>query len=228
MFLKFLFSVDIDAIEQETAAQSSCDLWFLERVCRLTASKIKSVITRRCDFPGLVQQLLYKEPPTHLPAFHWERMNEPKAVEMYEQKFPGRSVSKCGLVIHPAHKFIAASPDRRVHDPAFTPPHGLLEVKCPVATLELPEVAAGVKKGFCLQRTDDGKVALDRSHAYYYQVMCQLFCSGCSWCDFVVMCAGVIFVERIQYDAEFWEACLRKLKSFYMDYLVKELAYPHH
>ena len=69
-FLLLLGSVDRDAVEQQTAAQASCDMWFLERVCRLTASKIKSVVTRRRDHHNLVQSLLYKEPPTHLPALH--------------------------------------------------------------------------------------------------------------------------------------------------------------
>ena len=115
-------------------------------------------------------------------------------------------------------------PDRFVHDPTFDPADGIMEVKCPVATMERPEVAAVTKKGFCLQ-SGNGKVSLNREHAYYYQVMCQMSCSGRSWCDFV-MCGGEIFVERIHYDSKFWADCVPKLHGFYMEYLLPELACP--
>ena len=101
-----------------------------------------------------------------------------------------------------------------------------MEVKCPIATMEVPERAATTKKGFCVQRESDGCIHLDKSHPYFYQVMCQLSCTEKQWCDFVVMCGGGLFVERITYDPKFWEACLPKLNSFYMEYLLEELACP--
>ena len=143
----------------------------------------------------------------------------------YEEIFPDRIVSQCGLIIHGTMKFVAATPDRFVHDPTFDPADGIMEVKCPVATMERPEVAAVTKKGFYLQ-SGNGKVSLNREHAYYYQVMCQMSCSGCSWCDFVVMCGGEFFVERIHYDAKFWADCVPKLRGFYMEYLLPELTCP--
>lgn len=225
-FLQLLGSVNIPEVERETREQASADTWFLERVCRVTASNVKKVMTRRRDFQALVDTLLYKEPPTHLPALHWGRVKEPEAVAMYVSRFPARAVSLSGFVINEDFKFLGASPDRFVRDPDELEPDGLIEVKCPVATMEVPEVAAVTKSGFCLQRGPGGIIRLDRSHAYYLQVMCQLGCTKRSWCDFVVMSGGGLFVERIRYDKACWEACLQKLKHFYMNYMLPELACP--
>ena len=89
-----------------------------KRVCRLTVLKMKSIVTRCRDFWSLVEEtLLYKEPPTHHPALHWGRTNEPRAVSLYEAKFPELTVRLCDLIIHPTLKFVGASPDWFVHNP---------------------------------------------------------------------------------------------------------------
>ena len=176
-FLRTL-PTDIKELENATKEQSSTDLWYLEFVCRLTASNIKKVVTWQREDSTLIETMLYKEPPTHLPALHWGRVKEPEAVAMYEKMYPERIVTACGISVHQDIKFLAASPDRYVHDSQMqeSEEDGLMEVKCPVATMELPEVAAVTKKGFCLKHGDDGTIHLDRNHAYYYQVMCQLSC----------------------------------------------------
>lgn len=225
LFLRTL-PTDPQRVNEETMEQASSDLWFKERICRLTASNIKKVVCRQRDHHVLVETLLYKEPPTYLQALHWGRSKEPEAVAFYERVYPNRIVSKSGLCLHPELHFIAASPDRLVQDPEAEQPNGLLEVKCPIATMELPEVAAKIKKGFCLKVLDNGSIGLDKTHPYYYQVMCQMSCTGRPWCDFAVMCGGHLFVQRISFDPQFWAACVPKLRTFYMVDMLPELVHP--
>lgn len=45
------------------------------------------------------------------------------------------NIYPCGLVISSWSPWIAATPDRKVFCPSLNPPHGLLEIKCPVNPL---------------------------------------------------------------------------------------------
>ena len=76
---------------------------------------------------------------------------------MYQQCFPNREVNKVGLTIHPEKHWLAASPDRRVLGPSYTPQEGLMEVKCLFATTDPPQTAAAAGKGVCL-KVIDGQV----------------------------------------------------------------------
>ena len=79
---------------------------------------------------------------------------------------------KSGLVVNEKFPFLGASPDGVVECSC----HGkfLLEVKCPYRCYDksLSE-AAEQSKTFCLKQ-ENGITSLDKNHAYYYQVQCQL------------------------------------------------------
>ncbi len=51
---------------------------------------------------------------------------------------------------------------------------------------ETIQEAVSHDKNFCLQKTNDRRIALDRSHAYYCQVQTQLFIMNVEYCDFCV------------------------------------------
>ena len=162
LFLQCLDSISQKEVEQSTRGQALADDWYLERICRITAFKVKQIANRCRDFSSLTRQILFVSPPTHIPALQYGRQKEPVAVEMYCTRFPDRVVSECGLVVHPTATFIATSPDRMVHDPKADQPQRLLEVKCPFGTTETPEVAAEKKRGFCVKK-DGETITLDHT-----------------------------------------------------------------
>ena len=58
VFLRLLKDVDRLEVARRTSDQASSDEWYLERVIRVTASKIGSVITRVRDFDTLARRHL--------------------------------------------------------------------------------------------------------------------------------------------------------------------------
>jgi len=63
---------------------------------------------------------------------------------------------------------------------------GVCEIKCPYAYRNSTIAKAADQKNFCLKKGKFGKIHLDKSHAYYYQVQAQIFICGVEYCDFVV------------------------------------------
>ena len=227
-----LTAADREEICAATSSQATSERWYTERVCRLTASKFYVVCKRReKNMFSLVRSLLYSAPPVATGPLKFGRDNEPVAVDLYCKFMSSKSspvqISETGLHVHPSIGFLAASPDRCVHDLSTQPPEGLLEVKCMPSIDGAVEENAG-KKGFCLVRDKNtGRVHLSASHAHYYQIQGQLACTGRSWCDFVVMSRTKnIFVERIFFDTCFWAGILPRLKRFFKQFFVRELVYP--
>ena len=104
-------------------------------------------------------------------------------------------------------------------------PLGLLEIKNPHSKREMTLSEACTTSSFCL-REEKGEYKLKRQHDYYHQVQCQLYCVKKAWCDFVVRTGKQIHVERIYRDTVWWSKQLPKLKTFYFDALLPELACP--
>ena len=136
-------------------------------------------------------------------AFHvifWQVMNQ--TVNLYP----------CGLVISPFSSWIAASPDRKVYCPARDPPFGLLEIKCP-QNAHISDVK------YLEDKQQPFVPRLNRSHDYYYQVMCQLAVTGLEWCDlFVYLESGESHLETISFDPIFWVTAQAKIDSFFFEH----------
>ena len=79
--------------------------------------------------------------------------------------------SNCGFMINKKFPFLGASPDGIVNCSC----HGkhLVEVKCPYRCCTKGLQEAAKDPSFFL-KDNDGTLELDTSHAYYYQVQCQL------------------------------------------------------
>ncbi len=195
------------SIEEQTRGQSSSDLWW---ECRGSCqAKVKS--------------LLYR-PVVNSAATRYGTVNEPVAVARYEVERQV-VVEGCGLFIHPQYCFLAASPDGRIGN------DGLLEVKCPyrIRDMDPKEGVASFPKGDFCKVDDQGKLCLNRSHNYFYQVQGQLQIAGREWCDLVVFTTKGILVERIERDDNFWETKMfPKLERFYRYCLLPELADQRH
>lgn len=68
---------------------------------------------------------------------------------------------------------------------------------------------------------------LKPTHIYYSQIQGQMAITERSWCDFVIYTEKGISVERIPFDAEFWNnKLLPKLIDFFDNCLAPEIVSP--
>ena len=225
-------------IERATAGQGTTDdissnIWLAERRKRITSSNTGAIAKRRATtkVANMVKSLLYCTFRGNI-ATEWGKLQEPATCKAYiETKCsvsPGISVKSSGLVIHPEHQWLAASPDGLVTDPTVSDPTGIVEFKNPYKHREsLLKDAASEAKDFCLTvNTQSSSLRLKKSHQYYYQIQAAMFCTRVKWCDFVVRTNVDLHMERVQWDPEFWMSVLPKLHSFYFTAILPELAMP--
>ena len=208
-------------------------LWQQLRRLRLTASVFGTVIKRRKNFEKLVETILYKPPPGTVPALEWGQSHEDIAQQWYmnhktTQFGSSYKVSKTGIHISTVDPWLAASPDSVVEDPtqAEGRRNGILEIKCPYSGRTMtPEVACQEINRFC-SSLNNGQVTLKATHNYYYQVQGQLAITKLPWCDFLIWTPYGTSLQRIERDENLWKVMYSKLKSFYHEYLLPELADP--
>ena len=115
-----------------------------------------------------------------------------------------------------------------MHDPSdAAQPLGLLEIKNPFSFKDKDLDEACTNSSFCLELDKETKTRrLKRRHDYYFQIQCQLYCTDKTWCDFVVRTTRDMHIERIHRDSKWWGVQLAKLRKFYFDALLPELACP--
>lgn len=170
-------------IEQRT------EEWHQARKFRLTASDFAAAIGIS---PYKSRQELWREKTGRKPPFEgneatlWGEMNECNAIGAYEIE-TGRLIFPSGLVIHPAHDWLAASPDGRLLD------GGCVECKAPFS-----------------QRCHDA-VPLH----YLSQVIAVAECCDAPYCDFVSWVPEETRIWRIERSNEYWEWCFPLLQDFW-------------
>ena len=231
-----------EEIERATRHQGigddmSTNLWLGERKKRITSTVVGTVARRRpaTKIANLTKSLQYRQFRGNA-ATTWGKEQEPHSerdyLEYHHKKgSPLLTVQPSGLVIHPEHHWLAASPDGLVEDPEEkTNQNGIVEYKNPYSHRELTlrEAAKIGKSAFCLKLQDDGTLSLRRTHAFFYQVQATMACTQTKWCDFVVRTKRDIQVERIRYDPQFWSKTMTKLKNFYYRAYLPELSLPRH
>jgi hypothetical protein len=134
-------------------------------------------------------------------------------------------VEGTGLTLCAFHSFLGASSDGKIMEGDMS---GLLEVKCPysikgnkVNKMEVLDIVALNYPEFCLECVDEG-VRLNKKHKYYAQIQGEMAVMSLPWCDFIVWIGAQknnIFVERINFDAEFVSTMMPKLVEFYMKHI---------
>ena len=226
-------------IEQTTRDQCNSPLWFSVRRYRLTASYFGSVYCRRTNTPpqSLVLQILGTKQVT-APALEWGNTHEEAALQQYRdhQHSAGHSrlfYCRSGFIVSDDHPFLGASPDAVVYDPDNDDPFGLAEVKCPYSVRFITPAEACSHKDFSctLETSSTGQeqLKLKRNHKYYSQVQGQMSISKRKWCDFIIFTTKGLSVERIPFDADFWNnELLPKLIEFYDNCLAPEIISPVH
>lgn len=166
--------------------------WFAQRRGRITASRVGAILgLSRYRTPEDVMRDMVREwhgAPREFAgneATHYGEAHEGDAIDAYEQRF-GALVMPSPLVVHPAHDWLAASPDGLVGE------DGLIECKAP----------------FRAQYTHP-------SDEYQAQMQLQLACTGREWCDFCVWREGeTIHVTRAARDPMWIESNMLALRTF--------------
>ena len=190
----------VDDIEQGS------DQWKLDRLGKVTASSVKSVLSKgRGSAPSkmaetymmeLIADILTGElkPFFENDAMKWGTETEPQARSMYSVKNDFVEVREVAYVEH--NEFILISPDGLIGD------DGLLEIKCPNTTTQLKRALSD-----------------DYSADYKAQIQMQLWVTEREWCDFLsfdprLECEAGYLQQRVFRDEEYIEEMKVKVYAF--------------
>ncbi len=144
------------------------------------------------------------------------RMKMWQDISMANEKHVEFQCNQVGLVIHPLYPYLGASPDGFVS--CLCCGEGIIEIKCPYSVKDgIPEDLK-LKKGSFLNAA-----GLARTRKYYAQVECQLELCQRSYCDFFVWTPNGYFIQLIYKDLSFIEKLIKKLTSFFIEYILPEL-----
>ena len=72
-----------------------------------------------------------------------------------------------------------------------------------------------------MEKVSDTECKLKRDHPYYAQVQGQLGFTGAKWCDFIVHTGKGIYIERIPFDATYWQNLRTELLQYYFEHFLK-------
>lgn len=178
--------------------------WYAVREGRITGSAIGAILglSQFATADDVMRRMVRQhngqpEDFTGNAATEYGTQNEPNALADYQFE-TGNDVAECGFFIHPDFNWLGASPDGLISD------DGLIEIKCPYGKRH------DVEPDFLSAAEQTG---------YYAQMQFQLFVTGRMWCDFYQWSAYGSKLERVNFDPEFIEYALPKLKAFYELYL---------
>lgn len=203
-------------IEKETLEQSQSALWHTVRQSRITASRIKDIITAietsiKNDAPintRISSMNFESRNLSNVPAVAWGQENEAKAFELFVNSYGGvKRFRKCGIFVDVERNHLAASPDG-----ICCCQSEVVEIKCPYSDRSKDPASAHFFK--------DG--VLPETHKYYYQCQFQMLVTKSTKCHFVVYTTRGIHVTLIHFDKKFVEKFLPKLEKFYKDVLSVE------
>ncbi len=221
-------------LEKETTNQSQNPKWMELRKQRITSTKAHSVFIRKRNHKTLVEGILHPKERLQLPRSVQENlkhgsMNEPIAREKYSDvlchKFHRRiAVRETGIVIQPNLFWLGASPDGLVNDNQHDPQYGLIEIKCPRSKRDCtPDEMVSDAKFYV--GIEDGKPYLKKNHSvgYYSQIQMAMGLSQVKFCDFIVYTFKSMIIIRIEFDEQYFENLMKKLNTFYRNYMLPEL-----
>ena len=159
---------------------------------KLVASRLKSVVHTDITQPSqsLIKSVCYPEKNQFKScAIIWGCEHDVSALEAYKQKEGNHhidfSISKSGFCVHHLYPFMSASPD------GIMAGKGVLEIKCPYSCRD-KSLLERVESRFFLKADEDGKLSLDITHLYHYQVQAQLKFYFADYYDYQC-CSQLIF-----------------------------------
>ena len=113
---------------QGTATEVAGNLWLAERRKQITSSVTGNMA--KCRSMTKVAPLVTLQHLSGEPRYKtWTSRSQPHGVYPLAKRecLPGISTQPSGLVIHPTHHWLAASPDDLVTDPALSDPLGIVD-----------------------------------------------------------------------------------------------------
>ena len=216
----FITADQAELVERHTRKQSSSRVWFQQRAGRVTASKLKNVLSTNISQPStsLIKSICYPDKQRFTSAacsYGCKHEDAARNEYMYEmkKKHSDFKISEVGLVLHPLYPFLGATPDGLVSCSCHG--DGTLEIKCPYSCREKDlEQVAEENSNFFLVQDDDGILRLKETHQYYYQVQMQMKFCNVQYCDFVVWNKDVWINQRIELKSEFIDDAISRTESF--------------
>ena len=218
-------------LEQETLLQRNSDQWWTHRRSRLTASQFGDILSRKsissAFLKGLAEQTPYVFSRNMPESLKHGIEHESTALKQYCNylKHSGHPVKTfpSGFVVNTGYPFLGCSPDGKVIDGSEEDAFGLIEIKCPYKHRAVtPETACHGDSQFHLELKDDFPM-LKKTHKYYAQVQGQMGITGAKWCDFVTYTFRGMVIERIYFDANFFNSMILKLEQFFFKHYAKYL-----
>lgn len=179
--------------------------WFAERADRVTGSIVGAILgcnpwmSRR---EVLQQKLGYKKFEGNA-ATEYGTFHEEYALADFTAEY-SLQVNEVGLIVHPEHEWLAASPDGMIPEK-----NAVLEIKCPFG-LRNDEQAAFK--------------TIDEQPHYYAQIQIEMFCTGAERCYFYQWNRFAHDLQIIPFDPEFIEAHFDELHEFYLEFQAAKTA----
>ena len=193
-------------LEQATQLQSQSTLWFEEKKCRITASKVYDVFQWKRGLDKHAEKFVGKDSANmEVSEFlkkklEHGKMYESVALEKYKvcmkEEFPNIEVYPCGLVVSEKNCWLGSSPDGKV---VCGDIFGIAECKCPeqYKLSDVFDVASSNESGNFMLFVKNNKLHLRESHPTYYQIQCQLALTGSNFCDLIVYTFRSIAIIRV-------------------------------
>ena len=70
---------------------------------------------------------------------------------------------------------------------------------------------------------ENGKIVINKKHTYYDQIQMQLAITCRTWCDFVLYTSKGLVVDRVAFDADYWENLQKNILGFYFKHMLPEI-----
>ena len=229
---------DRSSVEKATRGQSTNVEWFRQRMGSITASSMAAVCRAcqpksRADKGRLADRILslhlshMREPKLpNKDSLKWGHMNEDKARQQYLSiSAPNHNdlmVTETGLMIHPEHDMIRASPDGIVTCQCH--PARLLEIKCPYGARDMDIKSAVESKKISYLKDNEGQWELsETSEGYLTQVQTTMAVCKLMSCDFVVYTKKELLVVHVPFNPSSWEVTLRTALFFFEEHAIPAL-----
>jgi hypothetical protein len=218
---------------EDTVGQSKNENWFRQRWFRITASTCKQAVACKSDkaLSNFFNTSVWCTANVHTLAMEYGRKHENDAFLQYSKQKKTENVSvsvvKSGMWVNPLFPEFGCSPDGIVDFPGDS--SGLLEIKCPKILQNCDPLLINSNltqqqlTNFCC-KCQNNKLVLKMNHSYYYQIQMQMAVCNKTWCDFVVWSPkGRLSVQRVPFDAPFWEEKRKLLQHFYRNIMLPEI-----